>query len=237
LREEQMKNFLIKNKISITVSFYLLGIFLLLRFATIPYINGLKSRADSIQEKIIDNRMEGDRLEDIPRMEELYGNYLSNENFIDVILNQNEQLSLIKSLEDLAENTGNKINLKAEDSESASRANNAKKAETKNKDKDKEEKSILDNLPYDSYFPMEITLEGDYRGLVNFIRKLESFNYYVNVISISSKSVIQSSEDGAVDRDSSRNIFISSDSVSAVEEKNEKEIINSVIKVVVYVKK
>ncbi|MDQ1284396.1 MAG: hypothetical protein QG620_744 [Patescibacteria group bacterium] len=231
--------FLVKNKFLIIISVYFLGTVLLLRFAAMPYVAKLKSQADSIQERIIDNQIEGARFEEIPRMEEMYNNYQKNEDFVNVILDPNEQLSFIKSLEDLAEDTGNKISLKAEDPGSASQTARARRSDSK--EGDKGGKDIMGSLPYDRYFPMEITLEGDYQGLANFVRKLENFNYYVNIISIDAKKTIQLPEEKtattAANPSDSRNVFTPADSVPAVEEKKEIEVITSVIKVVVYNKK
>ena len=86
---------------------------------------------------------------------------------------------------------------------------------------------------------MTIDLKGDYNGLVAFLNKLESTRNYINTISLESKI---EKELPKQDNKSSQEVGIFrptpvDNSVDKSAEKKEKDILHSVINIVVYTKK
>jgi F0F1-type ATP synthase membrane subunit b/b' len=173
-----MKNFWKKHKIKIISAVYVTLVVVTVRFGVAPFANRLNERADDIQKRILDNQINRDRMGEIPSLEEELDEYQEKKNALNVVVDSNEEIYFIKKLESISEETGNKISLNIEDEKLEN-----KKAVAQKED----EKSIRSDLKYDSYTIMTITLNGDYRGLVNFIRKLENADQYVNILSISSE--------------------------------------------------
>jgi hypothetical protein len=91
---------------------------------------------------------------------------------------------------------------------------------------------------------MQISLTGSYSELVNFIHKLENGSYYVNIISLESKKSVQVEEKSATaSPPADAGIFSVPASPSPFQpaqqpktDKTEKDIINSVINVIIYTK-
>jgi hypothetical protein len=185
---------------------------------------------------MLDNQVDKERLGKIADMEDSFKDAKDNREAVNVILDTNNEVDFIKNLESIADATGNKITLKINDQGVTATAQKEKKA-TANKNK---EKTIKENLSYGNYVSVEIDIKGSYLQLVNFIRKLENYSYYVNIISVDTKKELESglNMQGV---SASSNIFKAPDSENSQEEatqpSKEKEILNSVINVVVYTKK
>lgn len=168
-----MKKFTIKYKLSLLIFIYLAliasGVYFLVR----PLIQKIRTQAYNIQTKSIDREIEKAEIRKLPEIEKEWNDYDSQRESLDVILGKSDQVSFIENVESIADKTGNKINLKIEDSK-------------KDVGFIARSKDILKGISYPDYFPIEINLEGDYGGLVNFMHLLENSHFYVNVIAISS---------------------------------------------------
>lgn len=208
-----------KNKIWLIIAAYMLLLTAVFIFVVCPMVGKMSETRDIIQKKIIDNEINQSRIAKIPEMEGASQAFNARKNDMNVILDKNNEIDLIRKLETLAEITGNKINLEIADDQQ-------KKAVAP---KGKESEDIIKNLPSDKYILVQINLEGGYSELINFIHKLENFNYYVNIVSINaskdfSEEVGNNANPYAGDRASEKNL-------------NFKEIIKSKIAAAVYLKK
>lgn len=226
-----MKDFWKKHKIKIVILFYIAATLSLVRFAVVPFVEKIKERSDDVQERIINNKINETRVEEIPDMERTLEDYKKNSQALDVILGTEDEVDFIKQMELIADITGNKIILSVGD-------NNVEK--NSDRTSSDEEKPIKDNLKYKNYISMDINLKGSYSGLVNFVNKLENTSYYVNVISIRSKKAKESTTFKSNDQTSSY-VFsaVPSQDVTPQSEpvRDEKDLLESFIKVVIYIKK
>lgn len=230
-----MNDFWKKHKIKIIILIYIIAASLLTRFLMLPFVDKIRGESDSIQEKIIDNKISESRISKLPEMEETFKNYQDNSGALRVILNPDDEVNFIKQLESIADDTGNRIVLSIEDNKAEQ---TAKKTTT---DKSDEKKTIKDSLKYDNYISMNINLKGNYSGLVNFIHKLENTSYYVNVISIKTGKILESLSS---DPNSASSVDMFSIPVSSQDEgsgiqliEDKKEMLDSIIKVVIYTEK
>jgi len=171
-----MKNIWKKYDIWINIAGFVAILVLVLFFVVFPLQAGIQNNSDGIQRKIIDDNMNKSRISKIPEMEKVEAAFAENKNNLDIILNSDNEVDFIKKVESLAEETGNKIDLKIDDADSS-----IQKPVAAKKDPD----DIKSNLPYPKYLSIQINLEGNYDGTLNFIHKLENMNYYVNIISLS----------------------------------------------------
>jgi len=185
-------------------------------FVIFPIIRGIVRDSDIIQEKRIDNEINQEGISRIPEMEELQQLVKEKINHLDVLIGNGGEVGFFKKVEILAMETGNRIEFEIKD----------KKVITKSKKTKTKQAGIMDLLPYKNYILMEITLLGNYENLIKFLNKLEKNEKYVNVASldISKVEVVENSVD----------IFDSKANAEA--EINKKEILQSTINLVVYIK-
>lgn len=168
-----MKNIWLKYKFLITTAIYAILVLAFVYYVVRPLVNDVRLRAYQAQAKAIDREIEKAQIDKLPEINKEWTDYESRKSVMNVILSQPDQVSFIESVESIAQTSGNKIELKIEDS-------------TKNPSFGVKSKDILSKVTYPDYFPIEINLEGNYTGLVNFIHMLENGQFYVNVVAVSS---------------------------------------------------
>jgi len=231
-----MKPFLKKHNFTVIVSAFLLVIIGGVNFLALPLIQSIRSKADTIQEKIIDNEIKTKRVEQISQMEEDHALIGEKKNFFEVILDKEKEVTFISGLEKMAEETGNQIELSIGEANDPNKKEKPTTGASKKKD---EEKSIAETLSYKDYFLMEIKLKGDYDGLVNFMSRLENFEYRVNVLSLGIKKEKEKEKSELFARagDLFQPVKSEEGKVISEEKPEEKEILSSVISLVVYTKK
>jgi len=231
-----MKEIWKNHKLAIIAAGYCLAVFLALFFLVSPFIGRIKEKADNIQRKKIDNEISKERIEKIPQMEEIDKLIQSKSDELDVMLDSEDEVEFIEDLEGIAEATGNKMAIKINDLEKASDV----KAKKNSSEKKNEKKTIKENLSYDSYISMEISLEGNYQEMLDFVRKLENFNSYVNIISIELKkeTEVKNNPKPSVSQNPSMfSVLQPRPNEKSVEEKIEKNFLSSKIGIIVYKKK
>lgn len=227
-----MKNFCKKYKIQIVLIGYviLLGVFIY--GGIFRVVKNIKEGADEIQKKIIDNELDMKNLEKIPQLTNDYETFSSKGSNLDVILQKESEIKFIQSLEDLARETGNEINLKLIKEENFQVKDSQEKEKAKKKDNEK----IKNNLPYEDYITIQLELKGGYPELMGFLEKLENIEHYANVVSFDLKK-----EENQIKETRSNNPFIDSDNILVPEEdkkeiSQKKEILKSLINLIVYIR-
>jgi len=234
-----MKNIWKNHKLVVILAAYVTIAAALVRFLVVPLVGEIQNKSDDIQEKIIDSQINQSRLSKIPQMEADYGVFQEKKEALNVILDANDEVGFIKELEAMAQETGNTITLQVDNSDS----NNQKATTTA----EKHNLSIKDKLSYSNYISMQVSLEGNYAGLVNFIYKLENDSYYVNIISMDLSKVTQTEENSTPiqQQPSQAGVFSSnsnnsnspfSPSTQAQTITKEKDVLKSTLSVVVYIK-
>jgi len=216
-----MKEIWRKNKSILIVMGYALIFLAVVYFLVFPLVAKTKSISNQIQEKIVDQKIEDTKLGNLPQMDKDWEDFKTQKNSVDVILISGSEISFIESIDAIAQKSGNVIDLKIGDQVDPKEVEKIKASAKKNK----EQKSIMDEIAYTSYFPMQINLQGDYAGLLNFIHMLENGHFYVNVISINSKKQ-------TLENPSASTSMFSSEKEK--EKNNAKETIVSTINAIVY---
>ncbi len=169
-----MKVFFKKYKVYILAGSTIVLIGSFLYWGIFCLIGNIRFNANEVQKGIIDNEINFKKLAKIPQMQKAMGALDENEKKLGGILLKDEEVNFIKRMETMAEETQNKIDLKIVD----------EGQEDKGKTKAKNESKI--KLPNNDYISLQVNLIGSYSNLINFIKKLENFEYYVNVISVNS---------------------------------------------------
>lgn len=212
-----MKDAAKKYKITILILAYIILISAIFYFAIFPLVKSIKSHADEVQKGIVDNEINSSKVNKISELEENYKNF-SGKNISSAILAQDGEVEFIKSLETLADKTQNKISIKITEEDK----NLPKSSPIKN------DTSIISQLPSKDYILMEISLEGRYENLANFIHQLENSKEYINIISLDTQNFKNPEP-------VSSNIFYSSEKPAEIVPEN--NTLTSKIKIAVYINK
>jgi hypothetical protein len=250
-----MKKFFKKNKIGILILIYLGLIAAFVYFLAMPSIRNIYDLADQIEKKNIDNQKSRDRISQIPRMENAYDEYQAKKDTTDVILGNDQTIEYIKKIESMAEITGNKIQIKISDIVDKSKdkknvpaqaaATSAAQPGTPapGPTNPNEEKGITDKLAYDKFLPVQVTLQGEYQNLVNFINKIENDRYFVDITSVQIKEVTDYSS--TIDLSNNKNVFQAANQMPEGSENKPapptppkpKQAISSNLDLIIYLKK
>jgi|GEM_PF-5565454 len=188
-------------------------------FAVFPVIRGIVFNSDEIQRKKIDNEINQQGISKIPEMEKMSEIFKQKAGNLEIILENGGEVGFLKKIEDLAEETGNKVEIKIVSDKNVP-IKKEKGSETK----------IMGSLPYDKYILLEVTILGNYDGLLKFLNKLEKNDKLVNVIGLDVSKLEVEAE--------IPNIFSSvNKSVTNPPVLTKKEVLQSVINLAVYLKK
>lgn len=185
-------------------------------FVILPLKGEIRNNSDEIQKRSIDSDIYKERVLKIPEMKNTQALFEANKNNLKIFLSGSSEVDFIKKIESVAEETGNKITLKIDESTAL---------KNKTVDAKKDENNIRNTLPGNNkYVTIQISLEGNYTGLFNFIHKLENINYYVNVIALDlNKTVVEKENNPFAVTNSSKPVAVV-----------EKEIIKSNLEAIVY---
>jgi len=205
-----MKDFLKIYKIQLVVGAYGVAFIVFIYLVCMPIVGEIKNTANEIQEKKIMGELREARLSNIVNLNNNYNKFKDNEDNFNIIIEPNSEVELIEELEDIADQTGNKIEFKIQEA-----IDPKLKAKQKVADDD-----IKSKLKYTEYLSMLIAVEGSYDNLMEFIHKIENYKKTINIISVSSENKAVYSKIGNDD--------------ALVENRG---IVNSIFEVVVYIKK
>jgi len=222
-----------KNKILISIAVFLIFVFSIFFFVVESLVGKIKENASEIQKRLADEEANQSRIANLPEMEKVANLINDKQENLNVILNsaeESEKLEFIKQLENIARETDNEVSFKVDENKnqlvkkqaltpaSAEKGGDAKAVQ-------KKDESIKGNLKYDKFIIMQVSLQGRYRNFVDFLNRLEDFNYYVNPISFN----LIKAEDERIDENMS--------AAPPTQEIIKKEILKSNLELVVYIKK
>jgi len=180
-----MKNFFQKQREAIVIASFFAIVAILAYFVIFPLLSNINSVEDKIQEEILKQEIVEQQIRDLPKLEEQYSFLLENEKNIDVLLDKNNAVVLIEKLEKLAQESGNKIEISVQEEQAQSaKLQTVQRNSAGLEEKDGKTKTIKDKLPSADYMQIKVVLDGNYNSIVNFIKKLESFEYYSDIVGI-----------------------------------------------------
>jgi len=228
-----MKNIWTKHKLAIVILSYIIIASFVIYFLALPLIEEIQNTSNQIQEKLADQQVKQNRLIKLPQMEKDWSDYQSQKKDLDITLGSSDEVGFIESLESIASQTKNSINLQIGKPVDSKKLAKIKKT---NQSKNNSEEDILDGIRYKKYFPVKISLKGDYNGLINFIHKLENFNFYINIISIDVKKEKIVQDQNGTQAELLPNGIFSKNAQDKDSNSVQKEILNSNLNVIVYTK-
>lgn len=173
-----MKNFIKKNKICVTVIIYLSVLGMTYFFVANPLLKKIEEKNNLIQEKIATQEINREKISKLPLFKDQFDKIEADESKIKIGLTNDRVVNLLEKIEEISGETGNKVKLEIMDTSAEKTPPKSKKNAAK------EEKNIIDKLPVGRHIVINIKLAGSYRNLIEFINKIESAEYYSDIISV-----------------------------------------------------
>jgi hypothetical protein len=173
-----MKNnsFLTKYKIFITpvilLLIFVMGVVLVLRLA----IKKLDDNSIAIQKKMVELGIERDKIKELPK--EQFTKVNVHEDELNVLFSEDNIVALVQAIERIAEETGNIISISVKEDSRVTKKVTAKK-DVENQKASK----LLDGFSEEEYFKIDIDVTGNYGGLIKFLDKFNSLDYYNSIVS------------------------------------------------------
>lgn len=168
----------------------------LIFFAIKPLLEKIELNANKTQEIIAGQEIKKKRLGEVPGLKQQFELVKKEEGKLTALITEDRAVELIEKMEKLADSTGNKIAIEVQNNVANKPSGTQSKASEK-------EGSLRADLPGSDYLEMKIKLEGNYNNLANFIEKLETIEYYCDIVSLE----ITPSEEKFSGRSETQSIF------------------------------
>ena len=224
-----MKQVFQKQK-EISIIFAYIGVVaVLVYFVILPLLSKIEGINNQIQEESMKQEIVKQQLEELPKIQQQYEALQKNEGFIDVLLDKNNAVTLIEKLENLAQDSGNKIEISIQNS---SLPENVAVVTTNTNTDD----TLIKALPSADYLQLHILLTGDYNKIVNFISRLENMEYYSDITGIEIKQSDVTDNTG-VTNPFNLNSVTDSNKISSESNQGDQGNLEATIDVVFYTKK
>ncbi len=172
-------NILQKNKniiiASVVAILFIVGLIIFLAKPLYNKVQEQKDMGEQSKQKLDDTKVEGQKWQEYKKQRERIE---ENQKLLENSSISNEtQINLIESLEKIAEEEGVIIEIQSQDS-----VNFDKKKSSSNKKDDKKESSAEEEVFF------ALTLDGEYNEILDYLYKLENFNYILSISSINIKT-------------------------------------------------
>jgi hypothetical protein len=181
-----MNNFWKQYKPYFIGCFILAGVWLSFQFGILRLNKMISEKANLIQEKKLDQENRLKRIQELPKLEEQYQLIDKNSSSLEVLVQKEEELKLIETLEKIGDETGNEIKIEIQDTTKNDPAAQKKEAADKAKNSKDQKNDDIISPASDSYLKMNLLLTGSYNNLVDFVKKIESMAYWSDILSVSS---------------------------------------------------
>ena len=172
-----MKKIFQKQREIIIIFAYVGVVLALIYFIILPLLSKIEGVNNQIQEESMKQEIVKQQLGELPKIQQQYNTLQTNEGAIDVLLDKDKAVALIESLEKLAQDSGNKIEISVQNSQ-------LQKNVAVTTTKIAADGTLIKALPSTDYLQMQILLTGDYNKIINFINKLENMEYYSDITGI-----------------------------------------------------
>jgi len=172
----RMKKFFQKQREVTALLLYVGVIFATVYFAVIPLMEKINSTNDQIQEELTKQEIASQHINELPKLQKQYEVLKSGDDLAEVLLNKDKAVVLIEKLEKTAQETNNEIVIKVQEVVDTKKATAKTKSTTEN--------TLVGQLPSPEYLQLKIALNGSYGSIISFVKLLENFEYYNDVVEI-----------------------------------------------------
>jgi len=172
----RMKNFLNKQREIISLLAYAAIVASLVYLVILPLLVRIEDINNQIQEEAMNQESVRLHIEQLPRIQKQYETVINDVDLTNALLDKEKAVVLIEKLEKMAENTKNEITISVQESAPAKKSSAkvvSPAAET-----------LATGLPSQDYLQIKINLVGSYNSIVEFVARLEKFEYYSDIIAV-----------------------------------------------------
>lgn len=155
---------------------YVAVLAVLFAFIIKPLFFQIQEKRRYAEEKTVEQEITRKKINELPQLKERMDVVKQEDAKLNVFFSQDKALSLIKRLENLAAETGNEISIEIIKEFGI---NNIETKKTQIK-----ETGIINELPDKDFLLMRLNLDGDFNSTVEFIRKIESMDYFSDIIAV-----------------------------------------------------
>jgi len=204
-------------------------------FVVLPLRGQIASESDRIQ--MLHSKIEhaGRKVARLPEIEAQFGVVKEDERKISRLLPESRAVDFIEEVEEIARAVGGEVVItQGTIAEAAKKKRPVKDAESASQEKPSVSKTITEDLPWEKRLPLRVTFSGEYTKAVNFLHKVETMAYRLDVVSIDIRPVAPEEN-----RRSSENLFVSTPLEGAevpvpIEPEPEKPLVSASFDLVVY---
>ncbi|TAK96793.1 hypothetical protein EPO05_00905 [Patescibacteria group bacterium] len=136
-------------------------------------LKGIDEMRNNLQRLVAVHEVQREKLDNLSVLRDDFATISRDEEKIRPLLEQGNEIELIKELEGLAERSGNKVSIEVVPT--APVAKGQTKVETD---------ALLVKLPVKSYVQLKVKISGSFFNLVKFLNMLEHSKYYLDVIAL-----------------------------------------------------
>ncbi len=204
---------------------------LIVWLGVLPMRQAISGKMDDLQKfyAIRENRER--QVARLPELEAQFQEIVVGEDTIRILLDEEHIVDFVKTLEGLASETGVEIVIEAKESSAIIEKKpvvKASAAESEAAASSKKTKSsgIIDMLPYDRYLHINVALKGEYADIVDFLHKMETLPFALDVVGIDVRLNADTGERNTTVPEPGRNPFMivpSGDSVATSSQSGSKE--------------
>lgn len=220
-------------------------------YGMLPLRESIGEKMKNIQEFYAGRENRERQVNKLPELEGQYDVIVANEKTLDILIMEDEVVDFVKIVEKLASETNVVMSIASKDGgkiiepkkpvvTSKPSGTDEKSASEKN-DASQKTANILNDVPFDRYLSLSVTVKGRYDDIVAFLGKLETLPFGLDVIRIEMKK--KDAENDAQSRPArtATNPFAifgdRADVAPAVPPAEEKDVMEAVFDILVYVKK
>ncbi len=151
------------------------------------FIQGkIESTLDEIEKKELEAEIRQEQLKDLPLLEAVHQKIITESPRLDIVYTEDRVVEVIRNIEGIAKAEGLDLTISQKAEEKTKPTGKTSSAEDKKESDKKEEKpaTLTDTLPFEKSVRLEIRAKGSYKGIRNFIYKLETAPYALDVLSL-----------------------------------------------------
>ncbi len=171
-----MINFWKKQNQSILIfGLPIVGLFIVF-FLIIPQKKNIDDKTNEIQKMIARHEDKSKKISEIDKMRQQYELIEKNAENMGVVFFSEKVVEVIEKIERIAEETENKISIEIDEGK--------EDKEDKKKSTDSKKQNETLKPATENYITVKIRLEGSFRSLLEFVNKIEKFDYYADIFSL-----------------------------------------------------
>lgn len=141
----------------------------------------VKTSLDSQERLALEQQVEKEQLQNLPVLAQTYQKIINNESYFSFLYSEDRVVEIIKDIERIAKEQG--VALTITQREVIKKKVTEKKEEDEDEDEeDKKPKELIDSLPYEKNIQLDLKAEGEYIAIRNFLHKLETAPYALDVL-------------------------------------------------------